>query len=164
MWKKISGLILTLCLACSLCACGQDLNIPASEEVAPSSSSSSKASGSSSSNSSSSKSASSSSSSKSSSKSASTTLTDEYCQILAKGALYKEVKKKYSLADPDSTKISFNKTEKKSDYTTVYGKLYLYDKYGKLTTGHADKSGSSIRTFEVKIKNSTKTVSSCTIK
>lgn len=163
MWKKIAGLTLTICFLCSVCACDPKTNTPASNSSSSASSSAAKAGGSSSSKKSSS---SSSSSKKSSSSSSSSTaaLTDAYCQTLAKGAIAKEVKKKYAMADPDSTKISFNKTEKKNDYTTVYGKLYLYDKYGKATTGHADKSGSYIRTFEVKIKNSTKTVSSCTVK
>lgn len=167
MWKKGIGLVLSLCFLCSVCACGQKTNTSASDS-STAASSSAKTSGSSSSKSpsgSSSKSSSSSSKKKaSSSSSSSAALTDAYCQTLAKGAIYKEVKKKYSLADPDSTKISFNKTEKGSTHTTVYGKLYLYDKYGKLTTGHADKSGSSIRTFEVKISNSSKTVTSCTVK
>lgn len=88
----------------------------------------------------------------------------EYYETLAKGAIYKEVQKKYPVADAGSTKYMVNKTEKKNGYTILYGKLYLYDKYGKATTGYSDKSGSYIRTFEVKIKNDTNVVSSCTIK
>lgn len=96
--------------------------------------------------------------------SGSTNYSDEYYEKLATSALYGEIQKKYKLADPGSTKYKINKTEKQKDYTVVYGKLYLYDKYGKATTGYSDGSGSYIRTFEVKIKNSTHTVSSCTIK
>lgn len=79
-------------------------------------------------------------------------------------AVYNEIKRKYKAADADSTKYTVNKIEKESKYTTVYGKLHLYDKYGKATTGNSDKSGSYIRTFEVKINNSTGSVSNCKVK
>lgn len=99
-----------------------------------------------------------------SSSSASAQMTDKYYETLATSALLQEVKKKYPIADAESTKYKINKTEKQKEYTMVYGKLYLYDKYGKSTTGRSDGSGSYIRTFEVKINNKTNTVSSCTIK
>ena len=89
---------------------------------------------------------------------------NDYYESLARSALYNEIKKKYTAADAGSTKYKINKTEKQKDYTIVYGKLYLYDKYGKASTGYSDGSGSYTRSFEVKIKNSTHTVSSCTIK
>ncbi len=98
------------------------------------------------------------------SSSTSSKMSDDYYKTLATSALYKEIQKKYTAADAGSTKYKINKTEKQKDYTIVYGKLYLYDKYGKASTGHSDGSGSYIRSFEVKIKNSTNTVSSCTIK
>lgn len=103
-------------------------------------------------------------SSSSTSKNKSTVYSDDVYETIATTALYKEVQKKYKAADAGSTKYKINKTEKKSGYTIVYGKLYLYDKYGKATTGHSDNSGSYIRTFEVKIKDGSSTASSCTIK
>ena len=105
---------------------------------------------------------SSSSSSKSGSSSSSGALTENLKEAMVASALMSEVKTKFPIADAGSTKYKINKTEQKSGYTIVYGKLYLYDKYGKATTGRSDKSGSYTRTFEVKIKNGT--VSSCTIK
>ena len=56
------------------------------------------------------------------------------------------------------------KTEKKGNDTVLYGKLYLYDKYGKSTTGYSDGSGSYIRSFTVEIDNDTGKAVSCTIK
>ena len=106
----------------------------------------------------------SSSSSKSGSSSSSGALTENLKEAMVASALMSEVRTKFPIADAGSTKYKINKTEQKSGYTIVYGKLYLYDKYGKSTTGRSDGSGSSIRTFEVKISNSTKKVSSCTIK
>lgn len=105
-----------------------------------------------------------SSSSKSSSSSSSGTLNEDLKKLMVESALRNEVKKSYPLADPGSTKYNINKSEKQGGYTMVYGKVYLYDKYGKSTKGRSGSSGSSIRTFEVKIDNSTKKVSSCTIK
>lgn len=100
----------------------------------------------------------------SSTSSTSQKLTDDDYEKLATSALYKEIQRKYTAADAGSTRYKINKTERQTTYTIVYGKLYLYDKYGKASTGHSDGSGSYIRSFEVKIKNSTNTVSSCTIK
>lgn len=91
-------------------------------------------------------------------------LSESLQKIVVESALLAEVGKKFPIADASSTKYKINKTEKQSGYTIVYGKLYLYDKYGKSTTGRSDGSGSYIRTFEVKISNSTNKVSSCTIK
>lgn len=103
-------------------------------------------------------------SSSKSSSSSSGALTENLKEAMVASALMSEVRTKFPIADAGSTKYKINKTEQKSGYTIVYGKLYLYDKYGKSTTGRSDGSGSSIRTFEVKISNSTKKVSSCTIK
>ena len=96
--------------------------------------------------------------------SSSPVMSDDYYKTLASSALYKEIKQKFTAADAGSTKYKINKTEKQKDYTIVYGKLYLYDKYGKASTGRSDGSGSYIRSFEVKIKNSNNQVTSCTIK
>lgn len=89
---------------------------------------------------------------------------DDTYELLAVSALLKEIDRKYSAADPGSCKYNINKTQKEGNYTVVYGKLYLYDQYGKATTGYSDGSGSYIRTFEVKINDNTGSVSSCTIK
>ena len=106
----------------------------------------------------------SSSSSKSGSSSSSGALTEDLKEAMVASALMSEVKTKFPIADAGSTRYKINKTEKKSSYTIVYGTLHLYDKYGKATTGRSDGSGSYTRSFEVKINNSTKKVSSCTIK
>lgn len=102
--------------------------------------------------------------SKSGGSSSSGTLTEDLKEAMVASALINEVKTKFSIADAGSTKYKINKTEKKGNDTIVYGTLHLYDKYGKATTGRSDGSGSYIRSFEVKINNSTKRVSSCKIK
>lgn len=89
---------------------------------------------------------------------------DDYYELIATRALYEEIQSKYSAADPGSTKYKINKTEKKGNDTVLYGKLYLYDKYGKSTTGYSDGSGSYIRSFTVEIDNDTGKAVSCTIK
>ena len=91
------------------------------------------------------------------------TYDDSTYELLAASALLKEIDRKYSAADPSSCKYKINKTEKEGNSTVVYGKLYLYDEYGKATTGYSDGSGSYIRTFEVKINDSTGSVTSCKI-
>lgn len=106
----------------------------------------------------------SSSSSKSGSSSSSGALTENLKEAMVASALMSEVRSKFPIADAGSTRYKINKTEQKSGYTIVYGTLHLYDKYGKATTGRSDGSGSYTRSFEVKINNSTKKVSSCTIK
>lgn len=103
-------------------------------------------------------------SSKSGSSSSSGALTEDLKKIMVESAIMSEVKQKFPIADAGSTRYKINTSEQKNGYTIVYGKLYLYDKYGKSTTGRSDGSGSYIRTFEVKISNSTNKVSSCTIK
>ena len=87
---------------------------------------------------------------------------DDYYELIATRALYEEIQSKYSAAG--STKYKINKTEKKGNDTVLYGKLYLYDKYGKSTTGYSDGSGSYIRSFTVEIDNDTGKAVSCTIK
>ncbi len=105
-----------------------------------------------------------SSASKSGSSSSSKALTTELKKLIVESALLKEIKDSFPLADAGSTKYSINKSEKEGNYTIVYGRLTLYDKYGKTTKGRAGSSGSSSRTFEVKISNSTLKAVSCTIK
>ena len=64
-------------------------------------------------------------------------------------ALYDEIDSKFSMADAGSCRYDINKTEEKGNYVYVYGTVWLYDKYGQLTTGFFDNSGSSMRSFEV---------------
>lgn len=156
----VVALILVVASSISLGISGKK-NKPA--EASKSSSVSSK-SGSVSSKSGSSSSKSGGSSAKSSGSSSTGKLTEKLKETMVASALMSEVKKKFPIADAGSTKYKINKSEQKNGYTVVYGKLYLYDKYGKASTGRSDGSGSYIRTFEVKISNSTNKVSSCTIK
>ena len=81
-----------------------------------------------------------------------TGLTDSQIESATVEALLKLIKKKYDAADPESCRYSINKVTQnsKGDYV-VYGTVVLYDKYGKLTTGHYDGSGSYTRSFEIKI-------------
>lgn len=92
------------------------------------------------------------------------TLTNTEIETKVKSALKKEINSKYKTADPESCRYSINKTETNNGYIYVYGKVTLYDKYGKTTTGHVDKSGTAYRSFDIKIKESTGAVSSCSIK
>ena len=79
-------------------------------------------------------------------------------------ALRDEIGSKYDTADPDSCRYDINKKEEQGNYTYVYGSVTLYDKYGKLTTGWRDDSGTPYRSYTVKINNSTGDVVSCEIK
>lgn len=79
-------------------------------------------------------------------------------------ALRDEIGSKYDTADPDSCRYDINKQEEQGNYTYVYGSVTLYDKYGKLTTGWMDDSGTPYRSYTVKINNSTGDVVSCEIK
>lgn len=79
-------------------------------------------------------------------------------------ALRDEIGSKYDTADPDSCRYDINKQEEQGNYTYVYGSVTLYDKYGELTTGWVDDSGTPFRTYTVKINNSTGDVASCEIK
>ncbi len=94
--------------------------------------------------------------------SSSKVLTEDLKKLLVQSALRNEINKNFPLADANSTRYSINKSEKSGNSTIVYGKLYLYDKYGKLTKGRS--GGSYSRTFEVKINNNTYKVTSCKIK
>ena len=108
-------------------------------------------------------SASSRSSSSKSGSSSSAVLTEDLKKLLVQSALIKEVREEFPLADPQSTKYVINKTEKDGDETVVYGRVYLYDKYGKTTKGRSGSSGSYSKTFEVTIDNDTRKVESCDI-
>lgn len=108
-------------------------------------------------------SASSRSSSSKSGSSSSAVLTEDLKKLLVQSALIKEVREEFPLADPQSTKYVINKTEKDGDETIVYGRVYLYDKYGKTTKGRSGSSGSYSKTFEVTIDNDTRKVESCDI-
>lgn len=108
-------------------------------------------------------SASSRSSSSKSGSSSSAVLTEDLKKLLVQSALIKEVRAEFPLADPQSTKYVINKTEKDGDETIVYGRVYLYDKYGKTTKGRSGSSGSYSKTFEVTIDNDTRKVESCDI-
>ena len=77
-------------------------------------------------------------------------LTDSEIKSIVSDALYKKIDSKYPTA------------EAKSGYIYVYGKVALFDKYGSLTTGWFDGSGSYIRNFTVKINVDTRS-SSCDI-
>lgn len=79
-------------------------------------------------------------------------LTDSQIESATVEALIKLIKNKYKAADAGSCRYSINKVtqDRKGDYI-VYGTVTLYDKYGKLTTGHHDGSGSYTRSFEIKI-------------
>ncbi len=79
-------------------------------------------------------------------------------------ALRDEIGSKYDTADPDSCRYDINKQEEQGNFTYVYGSVTLYDKYGKLTTGWRDDSGTPYRSYTVKINNSTGKAVSCEIK
>lgn len=84
-------------------------------------------------------------------------LSESLIDLMVQNALLDKIREKYSEADPLSTKYRIANTQK--DYQaseanyTVYGTLTLYDKYGQITTGYLDGSGSYSKTFEVKIED-----------
>lgn len=90
-------------------------------------------------------------------------LSDSEIKKIVEQALLDEIKSKYSEAQPNSTKYTLANTEKKGNYTYAYGTVTLYDKYGKITTGYSDGSGSFKKSFEVKISKSGSVVD-CKIK
>ena len=90
-------------------------------------------------------------------------LTDAEIESIVVKALYNEIDRKYDTADADSCKYSINKTEEKSGKIYVYGKVYLYDKYGEATTGWRDGSGSYSRSFTVTINTKSGNNYSCDI-
>lgn len=64
-------------------------------------------------------------------------------------ALYDEIDGKFPNADAGSCRYDINKIEEKGEYIYVYGTVWLYDKYGNLTGGYNDGSGSMHRSYEV---------------
>lgn len=79
-------------------------------------------------------------------------LTDSQIESIIAEELYDMIKKKYSEADAGSSRYSIHKVtqDRKGDYV-VTGTVVLYDKYGRMTTGYSDGSGSYTKTFEIKI-------------
>lgn len=134
--KKVLALMLALVLVLSLAACGET--------------------------SSGSKTPTSSNTSTSSYERESKELTDTEIKSKVEEAILDEVKSRYAVADPYSTRYKIANKETKGDYIYVYGTVTLYDKYGQITTGHADGSGSYSRTFEVKI-NKDGSISNCNV-
>ena len=90
-------------------------------------------------------------------------LTDDEIESSVVDALYDEIDSYYDTADAGSCKYSINKKEEKNGYIYVYGSVTLYDKYGKLTSGWYDGSGTPFRSFTVKINSDTGRVSNCEI-
>ncbi len=80
-------------------------------------------------------------------------LSEDMIKLITEQALYNEVNSTYTNADAASTRYSINKIEEKGSVIYVYGSVSLYDKYGQLTTGWSDNSGSYNRVFTVEIKN-----------
>lgn len=80
-------------------------------------------------------------------------LSEDMIKLITEQALYNEVNSKYDNADAASTRYSINKIEENGSTIYVYGSVTLYDKYGELTTGWSDNSGSYNRVFTVEIKN-----------
>lgn len=79
-------------------------------------------------------------------------LTDSQIESITVKKLLELIKKKYPVADAGSSTYSIHKItqDRKGDYI-VTGTVRLYDKYGKLTTGYYDGSGSYTKSFEIKI-------------
>lgn len=80
--------------------------------------------------------------------------TEEEIEAFVVSALYNEIDNKFDTAHAGSCKYSIATMEKKGQYVYVYGNVNLYDKYGKLTTGWIDGSGTPYRSFEVLIHES----------
>ncbi len=90
-------------------------------------------------------------------------LSDAEIEALVVSALYDEIGSTYDTADPGSCRYSINKTEKSGGKLLVYGEVTLYDKYGKVTGGWVDGSGTPFRTFDITISESSRDVTSCEI-
>ena len=91
-------------------------------------------------------------------------MTDDEIESSVVNALYNKIKSKYDDADAGSCRYSINKIEKEFGYIYVYGSVTLYDKYGNLTTGWSDGSGTPFRSFSVKIDADTGRAYNCEIK
>lgn len=86
-----------------------------------------------------------------------TGLSESEIKSATASALHTLISNKYKTADAGSCKMEINKIEPSGKDYIVYGTVWLYDKYGKLTTGWTDGSGTSHRSFEIKINGSTGT-------
>ena len=87
----------------------------------------------------------------SSSKEENKELSDSEIKSRVEKALLEQIKTQFSEADPYSTKYSIANKKKNRKYIDVYGTCTLYDKYGKITTGYSDGSGSYTKSFEVNL-------------
>ncbi len=90
-------------------------------------------------------------------------LSDTEIESIVANALYNKIDSYYDTADAGSCRYDINKTEEKNGYIYAYGSVTLYDKYGKITGGWADGSGTAFRSFTVKINADTGLVSNCDI-
>lgn len=79
--------------------------------------------------------------------------TDKKIERRAFLKVYDEVDSKFKTADASSSKFNINKIERDGDEVFVYGTVVLYDKYGRLTTGWRDGSGSSSHSFKVRMSS-----------
>ena len=78
-------------------------------------------------------------------------LTDSDIKSIVVDKLYDTIDRTYVTAAPGSCRYSINTTEKKNGDIYVYGSVTLYVKYGELTGGWSDGSGTPFRRFTVKI-------------
>ena len=90
-------------------------------------------------------------------------LTDDDIKSMVVDKLYNTIDREYVTADPGSCRYSINTTEKEGIYIYVYGSVTLYDKYGELTGGYSDGSGTPFRHFTVKIHAETRSALGCDI-
>lgn len=87
-----------------------------------------------------------------------TEMTEDDIQYLVAQALYIEIKNTYTGADVGSTKYKINSEESNGlGETTVYGKVYLYDKYGNFY------SDSISMDFRVVIDEDEREIKACSI-
>ena len=92
-------------------------------------------------------------------------LSNSQIESIVASALVKQIDKQFKTAEGSQCryKISTIEENKTGTHYYVYGTVYLYDKYGSLTTGYVDGSGSFSKTFEVGIVKSSGNISKCEI-
>ena len=78
-------------------------------------------------------------------------LSDSEIKNRVQMALAKYVEDHYSEASPYRTTFKISQRSKNGNYIDIYGTCTLYDKYGKVTTGYFDGSGSYTKSFEVNL-------------
>ena len=78
-------------------------------------------------------------------------LSESEIKLKVEKAILEEVKSHYPDAEPYSTRYQIANKKTNGKYIDVYGTLTLYDKYGKVTTGYIDGSGSYTKSFEVNV-------------